>query len=139
MGTVSEAVVVALGDTILVEVGLRGFDLSARAANDLILDKPLKHLVPIHSKRLDTTGIKMLTITLKYKHTMEDAALGFFRSSLHKLVLEIRVSARAHVSHRDTSLFASGKEYLAIEKGWFSPYLFASSRRPIIPRVMTPD
>jgi hypothetical protein len=70
---------------------------------------------------------------------MEDAALGFFRSSLHKLVLEIRVSARAHVSHRDTSLFASVKEYLAIEKGWFSPYLFASSRRPIIPRVMTPD
>jgi len=30
-------------------------------------------------------------------------------------------------------------DYLAVEKGWFSPYLFASGRRPIIPRSMTPD
>ena len=31
------------------------------------------------------------------------------------------------------------KDYLAVEKGWFSPYLFASGRRPIIPRSMKPD
>lgn len=31
------------------------------------------------------------------------------------------------------------KDYLAVEKGWFSPYLFASSRRPIIPRSIKPD
>ena len=41
--------------------------------------------------------------------------------------------------YRDTSLFASVKDYLAVEKGWFSPYLFASARRPIIPRNMKPD
>ncbi len=31
------------------------------------------------------------------------------------------------------------KDYLAVEKGWFSPYLFGSARRPIIPRNMKPD
>lgn len=40
---------------------------------------------------------------------------------------------------RDNSLFATVKDYLAVEKGWFSPYLFASGRRPIIPRSMKPD
>lgn len=30
-------------------------------------------------------------------------------------------------------------DYFSIEKGWFSPYLFASGRRPIIPRTMNPD
>jgi hypothetical protein len=40
---------------------------------------------------------------------------------------------------RDVSLFTNVKDYLAVEKGWFSPYLFASGRRPVIPRTMTPD
>lgn len=40
---------------------------------------------------------------------------------------------------RDASLFSAVKDYLAIEKGWFSPYLFASGRRPIIPRSIKPD
>ncbi|KAF8882168.1 hypothetical protein CPB84DRAFT_1791095 [Gymnopilus junonius] len=80
-------------------------------------------MVPIHSNRLETTGVKVLLVTLKYKHTMSDAALGFFRSSMHS----------------DTSLFAAVKDYLAVEKGWFSPYLFASGRRPVIPRSMKPD
>ena len=40
---------------------------------------------------------------------------------------------------RDPSLFASVLDYLAVEKGWFSPYLFASGRRPAIPRTMKPD
>ena len=35
---------------------------------------------------------------------------------------------------RDNSLFSSVMDYLSIEKGWFSPYLFASGRRPVIPR-----
>jgi hypothetical protein len=30
-------------------------------------------------------------------------------------------------------LDGSFEEYLSVEKGWFSPYLFASCRRPIIP------
>lgn len=42
-------------------------------------------------------------------------------------------------TYRDNSLFATVKDYLAVEKGWFSPYLFASGRRPIIPRSMKPD
>jgi hypothetical protein len=28
---------------------------------------------------------------------------------------------------------------LAIQKGWFNPYLFASARRPVIPRTINPD
>ncbi|KAF8953180.1 hypothetical protein BDZ97DRAFT_628668 [Flammula alnicola] len=124
MGPVSDIVVTTLGDTILVELGLHvGFDLTTKVANDLVFDHTIKKIVPIHSKRLETTAVKVLLITLKYKHTISDAALGFYRSSLHS----------------DTSLFAAVKDYLAVEKGWFSPYLFASARRPIIPRNMKPD
>lgn len=124
MGPVSDAVISTLGDSILVELGLHaGFEISTKIANDLIIDKSIKRAIPIHSKRLETTGIKVLLITLKYKHTVEDAALGFYRSSVHK----------------DSSLFATVKDYLSIEKGWFSPYLFASGRRPIIPRTIKPD
>ena len=64
-----------------------------------------------------------MTITHKHKENNSDASLGFFRSSVHK----------------DTSLVSGVKDYLSIEKGWFSPYLFASGRRPIIPRSMKPD
>lgn len=41
--------------------------------------------------------------------------------------------------YRDNSLFSSVMDYLSVEKGWFSPYLFASGRRPIIPRSVKPD
>lgn len=85
MGPVSDVVVGSLGDTILVELGVHaGFDVGTKLANDLVFEKPLKKIIPIHSKRLETTGAKVLLITLKYKHTMSDAALGFYRSSLHK-------------------------------------------------------
>ncbi|KAF7289971.1 hypothetical protein MIND_01372400 [Mycena indigotica] len=124
MGSVGAEVIGAFGDTILVELGLHaGFQLTTAAANDLVIEKPLKSLIPIHEKRLSTTAVKVLLITLKYKMTMTDAALGFFRSSIHT----------------DNSLFSTVKDYLAVEKGWFSPYLFASARRPVIPRTMTPD
>ncbi|KAH9852468.1 hypothetical protein C2E23DRAFT_182495 [Lenzites betulinus] len=124
MGPVSDMVVSTLGDTILVEMGMHvGFDLTTKAANDLVIDGVIKKVVPIHSRRLETTGVKTMTITLKYKHVPEDASLGFYRSGLHK----------------DNSLFASVMDYLAVEKGWFSPYLFASGRRPAIPRSVKPD
>jgi hypothetical protein len=85
MGPVSDVVVSSFGDTILVEMGLHaGFELTTKVANDLVIDKSIKHIVPIHSKRLETTGVKVLLITLKYKHTVEDAALGFYRSSVHQ-------------------------------------------------------
>jgi hypothetical protein len=80
----------SFGDTILVEIGLHtGFELTTKAANDLLIEKPIKHAIPIHSKRLETTGIKELTITLKFKHTVEDAALGFYRSSIHSCVVSV--------------------------------------------------
>ncbi|KAI0711118.1 hypothetical protein C8T65DRAFT_647558 [Cerioporus squamosus] len=124
MGPVSDVVVSTFGDTILVEMGMHmGFDLTAKAANDLVFDGTIKTIVPIHSSRLETTGVKTMTITLKYKHVPEDASLGFYRSGIHK----------------DNSLFASVMDYLAVEKGWFSPYLYASGRRPVIPRTVKPD
>jgi hypothetical protein len=94
-----------------------------QAADDLVIEHPLEKLIPSNDKRLITTAIKTMTITLKHKHTITDAALGFFRSSVHK----------------NSSLFSDIKDYLSIEKGWFNPYLFASNRRPVIPRSMTPD
>ncbi|KAJ3522891.1 hypothetical protein NMY22_g11691 [Coprinellus aureogranulatus] len=124
MGPVSEAALTSFGGNILVQLTLEaGFSLGTKAANDLVFSKPLNKLLPLHDARLETTAIKELIITLKYKLTMEDAQLGFFRSSVHG----------------DSSLFSSVKDYLSIEKGWFSPYLFASARRPVIPRTMKPD
>lgn len=124
MGPVSDAVVDSFGDSILVEIGLIvGYDASTKVMNDLVVEHTIKHVIPAPSARLETTGVKRLLITLKYKHTLTDAQLGFFRSSVH----------------RDSNLFADVKDYLAVEKGWFNPYLFASGRRPIIPRSMKPD
>ncbi|KAF7323804.1 hypothetical protein MKEN_00601500 [Mycena kentingensis (nom. inval.)] len=124
MSPIAAEVIGVMGDSIFVELGIHaGFSLATSQANDLVISKPLKALIPIHESRLETTAVKVLTITLKFKSTMSDAALGFFRSSIHK----------------ESSLFSSVKDYLAVEKGWFSPYLFASARRPIIPRTLTPD
>lgn len=97
MGPVSDAIVSSLGDTILVEVGTHlGFELTTKVANDLILDKAIKKIVPIHSDRLATTSVKELLITLTYKHTIEDASLGFYRSSLHKYVQAIVGYVQGH-------------------------------------------
>lgn len=85
MSGVSDFVVSTFGDTILVELGLHaGFELATKAGNDLIIEHGLKFAIPIHSSRLETTHVKELLITLKFKHTVEDAALGFFRSSVHR-------------------------------------------------------
>lgn len=124
MGPVSDMAMSSFSDTVLVELGLHaGFAAAVQVGNEFLIDKPLNKIIPVHEANLTTTGVKTLTITLKYKHTVEDAKLGFFRSS----------------RHADPSLFASVSDYLAVEKGWFSPYLFASARRPVIPRTMKPD
>jgi hypothetical protein len=82
MGLVSDLVV---GDSVLVEVVLHtGFEVATHAANDLVLEQPIDHVFPIHSERLQTTGVKELLITLNYKHVVTDAALGFYRSSVHR-------------------------------------------------------
>lgn len=79
----------------------------------------------MHSAILVTTAVKSILITLKYKNTMTDASLGFFRSS--------------ESNDEDSNLFSSVKDFISIEKGWMSPYLFASHRRPVIPRTVQPD
>lgn len=85
MGPVSDVMVSSLGDSILVELGMHaGFDLATSLANDMVYKKPLNYVLPIHSSRLETTGVKVLLITLKHKHIVGDAALGFFRSSIHR-------------------------------------------------------
>lgn len=87
MGPVSDVIVGTLGDSLVVELGTHvGFELTTKVANDLVFDKTAAVLIPIHSSRLQTTGVKALLITLKYKHVVEDAALGFFRSSMHQSV-----------------------------------------------------
>lgn len=70
-------------------------------ANDLIADKAAKAIIPIHSARLETTAVKTILITMKYKHTMSDAALGFFRSG---------------AVHQDGDLFTNVKDYISVEK-----------------------
>ncbi|CAE6439590.1 unnamed protein product [Rhizoctonia solani] len=125
MGPIADTAVATFGDTIAVEIGNTvAYDLGTKLANDLIADKTAKAMIPIHSARLETTSVKTILITLKFKHTMSDAALGFFRSG---------------TVHQDGDLFTDIKDYLSVEKGWLSPYLFASSRRPVIPRSMKPD
>lgn len=85
MGPVSDVVVNSLGESIMVELGMHvGFDMATSLANDLVIHKPLSYVLPIHSSRLETTAVKVLLITLKYKHIIGDAALGFFRSSVHQ-------------------------------------------------------
>jgi len=85
MGPVSEAVFSSVGDSIIVDAAVHtGGELTAKAADDLLLDGAIKKVVPLHSARLETTGVKTLIITLRYKHTITDASLGFYRSSLHQ-------------------------------------------------------
>lgn len=87
MGTVTDAVISTVGDSILVEIGMHaGFDIGLKLANDLVIGEPIKSMIPIHSKKLETTSVKTILITLKFKHTFEDASLGFYRSSVHKCV-----------------------------------------------------
>ena len=52
MGPVSDAIVTSLGDSILVEIGMHaGFELTTKLANDLVIDKSIDHIIPIHSDR----------------------------------------------------------------------------------------
>ncbi|KZO98656.1 hypothetical protein CALVIDRAFT_548985 [Calocera viscosa TUFC12733] len=120
---VGDTIVQAGLDTITVEVATMGaYHVAAHGVNEMLAEK-IGNRFPKHSRKLETTAVMSLLITLKHKHTMDDAALGFFRSS----------------THADTNLFSNVADYLSIQKGWFSPYLFASNRRPIIPRAMRPD
>ncbi|KAG6807008.1 hypothetical protein H0H92_009170, partial [Tricholoma furcatifolium] len=124
MDPVLDAIAQTLGDSIVVEIGTHtSAELSTKIANDLVFYKPINAIIPIHSKRLETTGVTKMLIMLKYKHIREVAALGYYRGSVHE----------------DRSLYSSVRDYLAREKGWFSPYLYASARVPAIPRTIKSD
>ncbi|KAG8743190.1 hypothetical protein FRC10_000261 [Ceratobasidium sp. 414] len=137
MGPIADTAVSSLGDTIAVEIGsVVAYDVGTKLANDLIADKTAKAIIPVHSARLETTSVKTILITLKYKHTMSDAALGFFRSG---------------TVHADGDLFSSVKDYLSVEKVSMhhpsppvenseeSSLMQRLSLGPIIPRSMKPD
>lgn len=91
-----------------------------------MIDKPAGLLIPTHSNKLETTDIKRILITLEFKHILTDASLGYFR-------------APSEDAADEANLFSNVMDYFSIEKGWFNPYLFASSRRPLIPRTVVPD
>ena len=84
-GPLADMIVSTVGDSILVELSMEaGFKGATSLANDLVFDKTAKLLIPLHAGIQETTGVQVLTITLRYKHTRDDAALGFFRSSVHE-------------------------------------------------------
>jgi len=108
MAPMSDALIATLGDSIIVELGLHaGFKLAVAGTNEIFIDQPLHHMMTSNDKRLITTGVKELTITLKYKYTMTDASLGFFRSSVHG----------------DVSLFSKVADYLAVSTASIIPSL----------------
>jgi hypothetical protein len=84
MEPVSEVMATGLtGDSIFVEAVIKGFVVAGKEANVLLTEKPLEMLLKEHAG-LKTTMVKVLLITLKYKHAgVEEAAVGFYRSSLH--------------------------------------------------------
>jgi hypothetical protein len=85
MSPVTDIVMTSLGSSIIVQLGAHaGFEAATKLANDLVFDKPLKAVIPTHSKSLETTAAKVLLITLKFKNLREDAALGFYRSGVHE-------------------------------------------------------
>jgi hypothetical protein len=128
MGHVSDLVIngvieaqATITETLLVEFALHeGFQAASDAVNDFFTSKAVKLIMHFRSPVLEAQSVKVVQITIKLQHIQEDAALGFFRGSFH----------------RDKSLFSSVKDYLAVEKGWMSPYLYASGRRPVIPRTV---
>jgi hypothetical protein len=76
-------VVSPFGDTILAEAELKLGHFTAKFIGELVSDKLLDKILPIHSSRLETTGVKVLLITLGHKHTISDADLKFYTSPLH--------------------------------------------------------
>jgi hypothetical protein len=128
MGHMSDLVVNSVVDAhatitemLLVEFALHeGIQAASDAVDGFFTDEFVKMILHFRSPSLEGQTVKVVEITIKLQHIQEDAALGFFRGSLH----------------RDSSLFSSVKDYLSVEKGWMSPYLYASGRRPVIPRTV---
>ena len=69
----------------------------------------LEHILPEVERTIRTTSVKSMQVSIKHKLMGVDADIRF-------------VNAYATTS------------YTACDKGWFCPYLYASSRTPVIPR-----
>ncbi|KAH8923498.1 hypothetical protein BT69DRAFT_1350120 [Atractiella rhizophila] len=145
---VTEVVSLA-GGSILVEIGVNvAANVAAKAttdaANELLGDLVYKKGYDVYRDRrikiLTTTDVKTMTVTLKYKHMLSDAYLGYFKGSdkVHKST-DLWGSENTWTTGSWSSLTNPVKEYLSVSKGWFCPYLYASSRRPVIPRKLSPD
>jgi hypothetical protein len=70
----------------------------------------IEHMLPEEEKMLQTTNVKSLQVGIKHKLMGVDADLRF------------------------AGIYPTTNSQ-ACEKGWFSPYLFASARTPQIPRA----
>ncbi|KNG49130.1 hypothetical protein TW65_04111 [Stemphylium lycopersici] len=70
----------------------------------------LEHMLPEEEKMLQTTNVTSIQVTVKHKLMGVDADVRF------------------------VGVYPSLNTQ-ACEKGWFAPYLFASARTPLIPRV----
>ena len=85
--------ITSIGDSVTVEIGAAHvFDMELSMGERLLttaINLGSQYLVN-HDSVLQTTAVKDVLITLKYKHaTTTDASLGFYRGALHKLVLLI--------------------------------------------------
>lgn len=72
---VADEIGTAVGDIIaelVVEAGVK----ATTHAYEMAVDEAVDCVIPPDSERLVTTAVKTLLITLKYKHTMANAALG---------------------------------------------------------------
>lgn len=88
MDPISGVVAESLGDSIVVELATQyGQDAVTGVADDYLIEGPIEKLAGDHQKMFETTGVKTLTITLDFKHTMSDARLGFYRSAVHTSVV----------------------------------------------------
>jgi hypothetical protein len=80
----SDVVTTSVGSGIAVELAKQaGFMAFTSTGDSLLIKGPLDSLAGTHSKQLETTSAKTLLITLSYNYAKDDAALGFFKSSIH--------------------------------------------------------
>jgi hypothetical protein len=111
-------------DSVVVELGFRvGFEVSTKVSTQYLSFFPSldgcgsttllrmtycsRSLIPVHAKRLETTGVKTLVITARYKHA-QLGALGYFRASNHG-------------GNVEDGLFSAVTDYTSIEKDGGTP------------------
>lgn len=86
MGPVADVAISTFGNTIIVDIALKlGAQGTQKIVEKYLIEAPVEHVCDrIKSPALETTGLTVLSITLKHKLSVTDAYLGFYRSSVHK-------------------------------------------------------